>query len=623
MILEVSQIRKFLGDRELFLDASFRLKRGEKTILMGINGSGKSTLLRLITGEMLADSGTIKCHGTIGYMNQRLENFSATVYQTVLEAFSWLRDMESELLTLHETMARPEVFNDPVRLEKIMNRAAELQTRFELYGGSRIEAVTRSVLAGVGFQSADYEREPQTLSGGQKSRLALAKLVALSPDLMLLDEPTNHLDIENIKWLENFLKRYDKATLIVSHDRYLIESLAQKIVEVDSGRIFEYRGSYRHYLEQRELVHKTVARENQAIADKIQKEQEYIRRQHSWGNYTQAKSREKQLDRFLENNQTMEIGESREFSARFTPEYLPSAKTVLQVDRISKSYHGKTVLQELSLEVENGDRLGIIGPNGSGKSTLLKIIAGHETADQGTFHFGNLVRVSYFSQEHHELQRPLTLIQQLNEIRASATIQQIRSLLGKYQFRGEEHLKTVGVLSGGELSRLSFACLEMDCGNFLIMDEPTNHLDIEGVDAIIDALRAFPGTVVAVSHDRYFLEQVCNKLLLMNDGGLELFRGNYAEYHASLKAATKAELPAEQPPVTTQQSKPKKVDRYKVDKIEATIETLEQQRGTLEESIIANAADYARVMTLTSELEKVKQELEKSYRVWEELHDGG
>ncbi|UCZ56138.1 ABC-F family ATP-binding cassette domain-containing protein [Desulfurispirillum indicum] len=618
-MLEIQELEKFLGNRDLFHQCNVRIHPGDKAFLVGINGSGKTTLLKIITGQTLPDSGSVRAGGSIGYLDQRLENFGPTVYATVQNAFAWLLEKEEELTALQERISRPEVYNDEALMIRLLEQMDQLQHTFSTYGGYRVDAVTRSVLHGMGFGNDDFQRDPQTLSGGQKNRLALARLIAQSPDIMILDEPTNHLDIRNIQWLEQFLRQYPKTLLIVSHDRKLMENIATRIVELDGGNLYSYSGSYQHYLEQREVRYKDIQRNQQAYEEKVRKEEELIRRLKSWRNHTQAQSRQKQLERLQNAHDDVEIDQKKSFSTRFTPEYLPSAQTVLKASHITKTYGTTPILRGIDLEVDNGERIGIIGPNGSGKSTLLRILAGAEEADSATIHLGNLVRISYFSQEHRELNPQLNLIQQLREIRPLATDQELRTLLAKYQFRGEEHFKHVGVLSGGELSRLSFACLEMDCGNLLILDEPTNHMDIEGIEAVIEGIREFPGTVLAVSHDRYFLENVCTRLFIINQGKLEIFRGSYQEYQDHLKGS-----PTDNTPATTPSEEPgrktKKVDRYKVASVEEEIAELEERIARLEEEIENCASDFQRLGTLSEERESAKAALEEKIAQWESLH---
>ncbi|MBB5021667.1 ABC-F family ATP-binding cassette domain-containing protein [Desulfurispira natronophila] len=618
MVLEVTEIQKSYGNRDLFRDCSFRLQAGDKAFLVGINGSGKTTLLRMITGELEPDQGEVHHRGTLGYLDQRLEEHSTTIYDTVQDAFAWLMETEKELIGAQELLAQEEVYRNPDRMQRTMERIERLEHTFRIYGGYKLEAVTRSVLHAMGFGPEDYQRDPATLSGGQKSRLSLARLIAQSPDVMVLDEPTNHLDLVNIQWLENFLRQYPKTVLTVTHDRTLMHSLANRILELDSGRIYCYPGTYRRYLEQRENRYKDIRRSNQAYKDKVAKEEAFIRQQHSWGNHIQAKSRQKQLEKFQQSQDLVEVDQTQPFSARFTPEFFPAAQTVMRASGIRKSYSDNQVLRRVSLEIASGERVGIIGPNGSGKSTLLRILAGVETPDQGTVELANLVRVSFFSQEHRELNSQLNLIAQLREIRPTATDYELRSLLGKYQFSGEDHLKSVSVLSGGELSRLSFACLELDCGNLLLLDEPTNHLDMDGIDAIIDAINHYQGTVVAISHDRHFLEVVCQRLLLINEGQLESFAGSYTQYQAHLSAQREEHKNQERqqaPPVVEKRFK---VDRYKVERAEADIAYWERCIEELEAEVTRHADDHEKLVELGRQMDRAHAELEASYERWGE-----
>lgn len=623
MILSVQGLWRQVGGRQLLQDANMQIQPGEKAFLVGINGSGKSTLLRMIAGDSLPDDGRIQCRGSLGTLDQRLDNFADTLFNSVHRAFDWLLDIESELGRLHTRMAEPEVYANPAELQRIMERAAACEEQFRIYGGDRIESVTRSVLAGMGFGPDDYDRDPSELSGGQKSRLALAQLIAASPDLLLLDEPTNHLDIENIQWLEQFLRRTRSATLIVTHDRRLIDQLAERIFEIDAGRIESYKGNYRQYLQERQQRYLHLQRQNERIERTIEREEAFIDRYRAGVKSSQASGRQKRLERYRAENQIREIDEHRQFHPRFEPRMQPGPGTMLQVRNLSKAFGDTRVLCNLNFDVQAGERIGIIGRNGSGKSTLLRILGNLVPADSGRWELGNLVEMSVFTQDHSEMDPERSLIEQLRETAPRATTQELRGLLARYQFRTDEQDKLVGHLSGGELSRLAFASLELSCGNLLLLDEPSNHLDIDGVDAIIEGLQEFSGALLIVSHDRHLLEQTCNRLLLMQDGNLEVYEGDYSSYTQTRPPSSEQEsAPGPQTGEPRQPQAPARqpgVNKWKLAELEDRIEELEQRQAALAQELDCAGEDYELVRRLGEEHSRLETQISEALERWEAM----
>jgi ATP-binding cassette subfamily F protein 3 len=529
-VVTLSQIEKILGHRSMFDKLDLNIEQGERLGLIGANGSGKTTLLRILTGQMETDGGTVAVSkgARIGYLTQDpVFDQTNTVIDEAELAFSDLHDLAHRLRDIEHAMhdAKDEA------LEKLLDQYQNVHHDFELAGGYAWRHKLEATLLGVGLTSETWEQPVSTLSGGQKSRLALAKILIAEPDLLLLDEPTNHLDLAAIEWLENYLLSFSGAVLIISHDRYLLDRLATRIVWLTQGRLKSYVGNYSAFLQQKELDELSQQRAYEEQQADIEKQKEFIRRFGAGQRSKEAKGREKRLNRLLKSDQVIgAVEKNRGVSLNLSTDQR-AGDQVLQVREIEKGFDQKELWEIEKLDVRRGERIGIIGPNGSGKTTLLKVLLGDETADAGTLRWGANLNIGYYDQRlgMDEFDPENTVMdevlgdRQFNE-------QQLRDTLATLLFRKEDVEKKMGVLSGGERARVRLAQLLLDRPNVLVMDEPTNHLDITTCEALERTLREFPGTILCVSHDRYFLDHVVTRLLVIDPPKVVDFEGRYSDW---------------------------------------------------------------------------------------------
>lgn len=527
-ILNVSGLNKSFGIDTILKNVNFLIEEKDKIGLVGLNGAGKSTLLKILAGKMTYDSGNIFMDKglKIGYLSQGAKFEShKTINEALSSIFREQQSQESKLRKLETLMSTPEVYQDEQRLENLMHQYSVLFEDYKSKGGFEIQSRIRGVIRGLGFDDEDIPIS--TLSGGQKTRLALGRVLLQSPDLLLLDEPTNYLDLESIQWLEAFLKDYNKALLVVSHDRYFLNNVSTKIFELENGRISVYAGNYTQYINKKQAMMKALKKQNENRQREIARLQKNIQTFISHRKYAQAESRRKRLQELLPKSVLKQS--HSDIRLRFNIEQ-NSGKEVLKTEDLSFSYGKKKILNSVNLHVYRGERIGIIGPNGIGKSTLLKLLAGELEPQEGYVHFGHNVCPVYFDQEQADLSPDATILDEVYNSAPELTLTEIRSFLGSLLFSGDEVEKQINVLSGGEKSRVALAKAILQGANLLLLDEPTNHLDILSKEKLEEALSSFNGTIIAVSHDRYFLSKIATRIWEFNTASITDFYGNFNYY---------------------------------------------------------------------------------------------
>ncbi len=540
-IVNVSNLNKSFGIDTILEDINFLIEEKDKIGLVGLNGTGKSTLLKILAGQMTYDSGNIYIDRSIkiGYLAQGAK---FETHQTVGEALSSIfqeqQNQEKELHRLEALMSSPKVYENEARLECLMHQYSILFEDFKANGGFEIQSRIRGILNGLGFNDADALIS--NLSGGQKTRLALGQVLLESPDLLLLDEPTNYLDLESIQWLETFLKDYPKALLVVSHDRYFLDNIVGKIFELENNHISVYTGNYSDYVNKKHALTKVLQKHEEIRQKEIEKLESNIETFISHRNYVQAESRRKRLEELLPKS--IVKNSSSPVRLKFDIQET-SGKEVLQIENLGFSYGDKNILSDVNLKVFRGERIGIIGPNGIGKSTLLKILAGELEPQEGFIHFGHHVEPEYFDQEQQDFSPDATILDEVWNSAPGLSLTEIRTFLASLLFFDDDVEKNIGVLSGGEKSRVALGKAILQGANLLLLDEPTNHLDILSKEKLEDALKAFKGTIIAVSHDRYFLMKIATRIWEFDNGNIIDFNGNFNYYLEKKNESKKQVIP--------------------------------------------------------------------------------
>ncbi|MBM7561353.1 ABC-F family ATP-binding cassette domain-containing protein [Fusibacter tunisiensis] len=535
--ISCKDIQKIYGIDEILAGINFTINTGDKIGLIGVNGAGKTTLIKILTGIESKDAGDIFIGKdlTIGYLEQNTRidseisafDYCASVFESVFELEHKMRALEQDMQHMPPNQQHP-----------ILDTYAALQTKFEQLDGYTVSSKIRGVLNGLGFTEKEHQKPINQLSGGQKSRVGIARLLLTKPDILFLDEPTNHLDIEAIKWLETYLKEYEGTIVMISHDRYFLDQIVTRILEVENKSIQEYTGNYSAYLTQKKARIESELKQYEQQQKEIQKQEEIIRRFKGHGTEKltkRAKSREKRLAQmslverptFFKNHFKLHL-----------KSFAKSGKDVLQVENLYKSYGSHTVLKDLSFEIYNGERIGLVGPNGVGKTTLFKILIQEIDANSGKIHWGHHVHPGYYDQELGNLQLNKTVIEEIHDENPTLTLTEVRSLLGAFLFEGDDIEKQIRQLSGGERSRVSLLKLMLSDFNTLFLDEPTNHLDIYAKESLEDALLSYDGTLVAISHDRFFLNKICTKIFELTENGLAVYWGNYDYFQLKKEEAT-------------------------------------------------------------------------------------
>ncbi|GFI21254.1 putative ABC transporter ATP-binding protein YbiT [Lachnospiraceae bacterium] len=634
MILSCSNIEKTFIDNHVIKNASFHIEDNEKAAIVGINGAGKSTLLKIITGHMPADAGivTFAKDKSFGYLAQhQAVDSENTIFAELLTVKQEVLDLETSIRQIEKDMKH----TSGEELDLLLKKYANLTHRFEDINGFACKSEITGILKGLGFEENEFDKKVATLSGGQKTRIALGKLLLQNPDLIMLDEPTNHLDLNSITWLETYLLNYKGAVIIVSHDRYFLDKIATKIIEIDCGIVSSFHGNYSDYAIQKEhlrteqmnayLNQQREIKHQEEVIDKLKQfnREKSIRR---------AESREKMLDKIERLEKPAEV--RTDMKLTLTP-YKASGNDVMQIEGLSKRFDTHLLFEKVSFEIKRGEHVAIIGDNGTGKTTLLKIINELVPMDSGIIRLGTNVEIGYYDQEHHVLHMDKTLFDEISDDYPYLTNTEIRNTLAAFLFTGEDVFKKISALSGGERGRVSLAKLMLSEANFLILDEPTNHLDITSKEILETALNAYEGTVLYVSHDRYFINKTATRILELTQQQFVNYIGNYDYYLEKkelltpMSAATvsdKTQKASTQKLDWKQQKEAQAILRKRendLKKCEDKIDILEQKNIALDEEMAKPeiAVNSVRLQEIAKEKETIETELEVLYAKWEELSE--
>lgn len=641
MILSCQNISKAFVENQVLKNVSFHIEDHEKAAIVGINGAGKTTLLRIIVGEMTPDDGQVVLakDKTLGYLAQNSTvDTSHTIYEELLSVKADLLRLEEKIRECENNMKHA----NGDALEDLMKQYTSLTHAFETGGGYLYRSELVGVLKGLGFTEDEFSKPVATLSGGQKTRVALGRLLLQNPDLIILDEPTNHLDMNSIAWLETYLLNYKGAVLIVSHDRYFLDRIAGKVIEIDQSKATTFMGNYSDYAVKKEQLRVAAWNAYMNQQREIKHQEEVIEKLKSFNrekSIKRAESREKMLDKIEVIEKPSEV--RTDMKLTLTPRIL-SGNDVLTVEHLSKSFDSHKLFTDVNFEIKRGEHVAIIGDNGSGKTTLLKILNGLVPADQGTFRLGSNVEIGYYDQEHHVLNSEKTLFEEISDDYPYLNNTQIRNVLAAFLFTGEDVFKRISDLSGGERGRVSLAKLVLSNANFLILDEPTNHLDIMSKEILEDALNGYEGTILYVSHDRYFINRTAHRILDLTEGQFVSYVGNYDYYlekHDTVMAAIEANAPqnADADSAVAAKAaesevkldwKAQKEEQARLRKKENDLKKCEEKIAELEARISeidtemsdpAIGTQVAKLQELSKEQTTCQEQLEKLYEQWEEL----
>ena len=637
MILSCQGISKSFGEKVILEDASFHIEEREKAALIGNNGAGKTTLLRIIMEEIHADAGQVVLakDKRIGYLAQYQDvQGHLSVYEELLSTKQYIIDMEERLRAMEVQMKNA----SGEELDRLMNSYTRLTHEFELENGYAYKSELMGVLNGLGFTEEDFTKQVATLSGGQKTRVALGKLLISKPDILLLDEPTNHLDMESIAWLETYLLNYPGAVFIVSHDRYFLDKVVTKVIEIDAGQVRMYAGNYSAYAEKKAQLRDAQYKAYLNQQREIKHQEAVIVKLKSFNrekSIKRAESREKMLNKVQRIDKPVEVQSQMRLSLE--PRVV-SGNDVLTVEDLAKSFPQQKLFSNISFQIKRGERVALIGNNGTGKTTMLKILNGLLDADAGSFSLGAKVQIGYYDQEHHVLHAEKTIFEEISDTYPTLTETQIRNMLAAFLFTGDDVFKVISSLSGGERGRVSLAKLMLSEANFLILDEPTNHLDIASKEILEEALNSYTGTVLYVSHDRYFINQTATRILDLTNQSVVNYIGDYdyylekkeeltEKYAPTAQEATeeaKEETPSEGK-LTWQQQKEEQARKRKQEnelkKVERRIEELETRDKEIDDTLVLPdvCTNVGRCAELSREKDKIQAELEELYEKWEEL----
>ena len=632
MILSCNNISKSFGTDVIIKSCSFNIEDHEKAAIVGINGAGKSTLLKIITGIEPADTGlvTLAKDKTLGYLSQQQNlNSDNTIYDELLSVKQYILDMEAQLRSIENQMKSA----DDTALETLMKKYSDLNHEFELNNGYAYKSEITGVLKGLGFAEEDFTLNVNTLSGGQKTRVALGRLLLSKPDIILLDEPTNHLDMESISWLENYLLNYSGAVLIVAHDRYFLDKIVSKIIELDNGNATVFSGNYTDYASKKAILRNMQLKEYLNQQREIKHQEEVITKLKQFNrekSIKRAESREKMLNKmeFVDKPEIL----NDKMDIKLEPNVI-SGNDVLTVDNLTKGFDGTVLFDNICFQIKRGERVALIGSNGTGKTTILKLINGIIPAESGSIYLGAKVNIGYYDQEHHVLDPDKTIFDEIRDAYPDLNNTQIRNTLAAFLFTNEDVFKYIKDLSGGERGRVSLAKLMLSNANFLILDEPTNHLDITSKEILENALNSYTGTVLFVSHDRYFINSTATRIIELANKTVVNYIGNY-DYYLEKKDILGAK------PITNNISKSsssaisklnwqeEKVKQAQQKKIKNEIKRTEERMALIEAEIEeldnmyadpAISSDTAKLMEIHTRKEALSKELDELYDKWGEL----
>lgn len=629
--LSVRNLTMTFIERNLFTDVSFDVEERDKVGFIGANGAGKTTLFKILNGEISPVSGTVTFSKNVrpGYMEQHAcNNPRADVYHELLSVFDYLSDMETEISALAH-----QIDNKSGNLDELVERQTMLIEQFERAGGLTYKSRTRSALLGLGFSENDFTMPVGNLSGGQRSKLCLAKLLLSQSNMLLLDEPTNHLDIDAIAWLEGFLRDFKGAMIIISHDRYFLDNVTNKTIELEHNRAMVYTGSYSEFVKKKESVNESLKNKYEHDLKEIKRIEGIVEQQKRWGqahNFITAASKQKEADRIKDQLVAPE-SELETMRMHFEPR-CESGNDVLICKNLAKAFDDKQLFKNVDIHIRKGERVFIIGGNGCGKTTLFRILTGKTPMDCGEYDYGANVEVGYFDQMQQNLDLSKTALDEVWDTFPNMTQTEVRSALASFLFKGEEVFKPLSKMSGGERARVSLLKLMLKGSNFLLLDEPTNHLDASSREELEKTLLDYSGTMLIVSHDRYFINKIADRILLLTNNGVKEYLGNYDYY---LERTTvekqgvvlteskkeKKEKPQNDYFLQKQKQSEERKRQTKLKKAETEIERLDEEISKTQELLSSEevAADYEKLMELSKLLEDLQKQQEEQYEIWEEL----
>ena len=633
--LSVRNLTMTFIERNLFTDVSFDVEERDKVGFIGANGVGKTTLFKILNGEISPVSGTVTFSKNVrpGYMEQHAcNNPRADVYHELLSVFDYLSDMETEISALAH-----QIDNKSGNLDELVERQTMLIEQFERAGGLTYKSRTRSALLGLGFSENDFTMPVGNLSGGQRSKLCLAKLLLSQSNMLLLDEPTNHLDIDAIAWLEGFLRDFKGAMIIISHDRYFLDNVTNKTIELEHNRAMVYKGSYSEFVKKKESVNESLKNKYEHDLKEIKRIEGIVEQQKRWGqahNFITAASKQKEADRIKDQLVAPE-SELETMRMHFEPR-CESGNDVLICKNLAKAFDDKQLFKNVDIHIRKGERVFIIGGNGCGKTTLFRILTGKTPMNSGEYDYGANVEIGYFDQMQQNLDLSKTALDEVWDTFPNMTQTEVRSALASFLFKGDEVFKPLSKMSGGERARVSLLKLMLKGSNFLLLDEPTNHLDASSREELEKTLLDYSGTMLIVSHDRYFINKIADRILLLTNNGVKEYLGNYdyylerstAEKQGTVQTESKKdkkEKPQNDYFLQKQKQSEERKRQTKLKKAESEIERLDEEIAKTQELLSSEevAADYEKLMELSKLLEDLQKQQEEQYEIWEELESMG